>query len=226
MAKRFTDTDKWKKHFIKSLPTEYKLFWIFILDECDNAGIWHVELEIAEARLGIKLSLEKIRGFFKERIVEFDNGTKMFIPDFVQFQYGSLNEANNAHKSVIDKLFKYNLLGLMSPSQGAMDKDKEKDMVKDKAIGSEKIKEIANNVWDDQGWKEQICMGNDMTVPNLKTWMAKFNASVMNDTIPDFSEKTYKKMFQGWVSLQKSKGVKIGDPITPVYDANGHLKKG
>ena len=93
MAKRFTDTDKWKKTFIKSLPAEYKLFWLFILDECDHAGIWHVELEVAEARLGIKLSLEKIRGLFKERVVEFDNGTKMFLPDFVEFQYGNLIKA-------------------------------------------------------------------------------------------------------------------------------------
>lgn len=141
MAKRFTDTDKWKKSFIKSLPTEYKLFWLFIIDDCDNAGIWHVELEVAEARLGIKLSLEKIRGFFKERIVEFDGGTKMFIPDFVQFQYGSLNAANNAHKSVIEKLSKYNLLGLISPSRGAMDKDKEKDMdmVKEGGLGETTI---------------------------------------------------------------------------------------
>lgn len=139
MAKRFTDTDKWKKHFIKSLPPEYKLFWLFILDDCDNAGIWHVELEVAEARLGIKLSLEKIRGFFKERIVEFDGGTKMFVPDFVQFQYGSLNEKNNAHKSVIDKLNKYKLLDLMRASRGPkdmdMDKDMVKDMDKDKAFG-------------------------------------------------------------------------------------------
>lgn len=127
MAKRFTDTDKWKKPFIKSLPTEYKLFWLFILDECDHSGIWHVELEVAEARLGIKLSLEKIRGFFKERIVEFDNGTKMFLPDFVQFQYGSLNATNKAHKSVISNIKKYKLEGHVSPFQGAMDKDKELD---------------------------------------------------------------------------------------------------
>lgn len=132
MAKRFTDTDKWKKTFIKSLPTEYKLFWLFIIDDCDNAGIWHVELEVAEARLGIKLSIEKIRGFFKERIVEFDGGTKMFVPDFVDFQYGSLNAANKAHKSVIDKLSKYNLMGHISPLQGAMDKDKELDKELDK----------------------------------------------------------------------------------------------
>ena len=35
MAKRFTDTDKWKKGFIKRLPAKYKLLWLYILDDCN-----------------------------------------------------------------------------------------------------------------------------------------------------------------------------------------------
>jgi hypothetical protein len=127
MPKRFTDTDKWKKPFIKSLPTEYKLFWLFLLDECDHSGVWHVELDIAEARLGIKLSIEKIRGFFKERIVEFDGGSKLFIPDFVRYQYGSLNEANKAHRAVVNNIKRYKLEEYVSPLQGAKDKEQDKD---------------------------------------------------------------------------------------------------
>lgn len=137
MSKRFTDTDKWKKPFIKSLPTEYKIFWLFLLDECDHSGIWHVEMEVVEARLGIKLSLEKIRGFFNGKIVEFDNESKMFIPDFVRFQYGILNPENKAHRSVINSLSRYNLMGHVSPLNGAMDKDKELDKDMDTDIGSE-----------------------------------------------------------------------------------------
>lgn len=133
--KRFTDTDKWKKSFIKSLPVEYKIFWLYILDECDNAGIWHVELDLAEMRLGIKLSHQKIRGLFAEKIVEFDNGTKWFLPDFITFQYGELDPKNRAHKSVLDKICKYGLdkiKPLVSPLQGAKDKYTYKDMDKDK----------------------------------------------------------------------------------------------
>ena len=39
MAKRFTDTDKWKKGFIRNLPTKYKLLWLYILDDCNHAGV-------------------------------------------------------------------------------------------------------------------------------------------------------------------------------------------
>ena len=59
MAKRFTDTDKWKKQFIKGLPLEYKMFWLYILDECNHAGIWHVEFDLVQLRLGITLSEKK-----------------------------------------------------------------------------------------------------------------------------------------------------------------------
>lgn len=141
MAKRFTDTDKWKKSFIKSLPTEYKLFWLYLLDECDNAGIWHVELDLAELRLGIKLSHQKIRGLFSGKVVEFDNGTKWFLPDFITFQYGELDVKNRAHKSVIEKIVKYGLntnKPLGCPLEGAKDKykdkDKEESNIKDEQI--------------------------------------------------------------------------------------------
>ena len=52
MAKRFTDTDKWKKTLLKSMPSEYKLLWLYICDDCDHAGIWHVDIQIASLRIG------------------------------------------------------------------------------------------------------------------------------------------------------------------------------
>jgi hypothetical protein len=141
MAKRFTDTNKWRKGFIRSLPPEYKLLWIYILDECDHAGIWHVEIDVACARLGIEISGPDAVEKFGDHIVPFDNDEKWFIPDFIEFQYGELKPENRAHKSVIDLLNKYSLpvniivnkKGLVRGLQGAKDKDKDKDkdMVKD-----------------------------------------------------------------------------------------------
>lgn len=135
MAKRMTDTDKWKKPFIKSLPIEYKCFWFYILDDCDIAGVWQVDIEVAEIRLGVKLSLQKARGFFNEKVVEFDNGTKWFIPDFIDFQYGGLNEKNKLYNSIFSVLNKYSLMGHLSPINGVKDKDKVKDKYKDIYFG-------------------------------------------------------------------------------------------
>lgn len=137
MSKRFTDTDKWKKEFIKGLDAPKKLLWLYILDDCDHAGIWHVELDIARIRLGIQLPTEQeIIKSFSANIFVFDDGKKWFIPDFVRFQYGELNPQNRAHNSVIKRLNDYNLNSqikpLTSPLQGAKDKDKDKD--KDKVV--------------------------------------------------------------------------------------------
>ena len=56
MAKRFTDTDKWKKGFIKNLPAKYKLLWLYILDDCNHAGIWDTDFEVASIRIGRKIN--------------------------------------------------------------------------------------------------------------------------------------------------------------------------
>lgn len=135
MAKRYTDTDKWKKTFIKSLPLEYKTFFLYLLDECDHAGIWHVEIEIVMARLGTSLSKDKALKLFKGRVFEFDNGQKWFVLDFVTFQYGVLDANNRVHNSVIERLDKYNLIencnieikGRTRVLQEPKDKDKDKD---------------------------------------------------------------------------------------------------
>lgn len=139
MAKRFTDTDKWKKPFLRSMKAPYKLLWIYLLDECNHAGIWQVDFEVAQIKIGEKLNREIALNFFKDRILEFDGGAKWFIFDFIEFQYGDLNPVNRAHNSVIQLLNKYNIdwkiKPLISPLQGAKDKDMDKDMVMDKDKG-------------------------------------------------------------------------------------------
>lgn len=144
MAKRFTDTEKWKKPFIRSMKAPYKLLWLYILDECDHAGIWQVDFEVAQIKIGEKLNSETAKEFFAGKIYEFDGGEKWYIPDFIEFQYGELSEQNRAHNSVIRILEKYNLneiKPLISPLQGAMDKDKDKDKDKEKDKYKDKDKE-------------------------------------------------------------------------------------
>lgn len=140
MAKRFTDNEKWKKRLFKGLSTVDKLFFLYILDECDHAGIWHIEVDIAEIRIGEEIDIENFKKQMGKHLIEFDNGEKWFIPTFVEFQYGELNPSVNAHKSVINKLTKQKLLKLLKNSSGGVkdkDKDKDKDMDKDKALFDE-----------------------------------------------------------------------------------------
>jgi hypothetical protein len=136
MAKRFIDTDLFRKPFMRSLEAPYKALWIYLLCECDHAGIWTVEMDIAQIRMGMKLdpakAIEKLGG----AAVPIDGGKKWYLPDFVEFQYGTLKADNRVHASVIALLSKHGIdpenKPLLSPFQGAKDKEKDKDMVKDK----------------------------------------------------------------------------------------------
>ena len=152
MAKRMTDTDKWKKRFLRELKPQHKLLWFYILDDCNHAGIWDVDIEVASIRVGEELIYDMLPQAFLDKIVIFDNGDKWFIPEFIDFQYGELNPNSNVHKSVISLLEKYNLEGYMKGSQGVQstlqDKDKDKDIVKVKAKVKRFVKPTIEEVAD------------------------------------------------------------------------------
>jgi len=149
LPKRFTDSNKWKKKWFRCLSNDHKVFWIYVLDQCDHAGIWEVDFEAAEFFCrGIDES--EIRQVFKKQYQEIDNGKRWFLKDFVDFQYGTLNENNRAHLSVINILLKYKLIenkGLKSPLQGYKDKEQVKLLVKskEKENKAEQIKKIKSN---------------------------------------------------------------------------------
>lgn len=142
MAKRFTDTNKLKKKWLRGLKAPYKLLWVYLLDSCDHAGIWEVDFEIANIYIGGGVSEENAKKILKDKIHIFDNGEKWLIIDFIGFQYAGLNDKNPAHKNVIKQLFKYNLidekLELINfkspfevPIQGTKEEEKEIEVVKE-----------------------------------------------------------------------------------------------
>lgn len=141
MSKRFTDTDKYKKPFIRGLQGAYKLLWDYLYHDCNHAGIWIVDFDIAQIYIGTDMLVNKEDAlkYFNEdeiRVVEFAKSKKWLIIPFIKFQYGTLSESNRVHRSVITALEEYDLLsvikGLTRPLQGCKDKEKDKDKDKDK----------------------------------------------------------------------------------------------
>ncbi len=164
MAKRFTDTDKYKKPFIRGLQGAYKLLWDYIYHDCNHAGIWIVDFEVAQIYVGSDMPINKKDAFkyFNEnetKILEINNGSKWFIIPFIDFQYGNLSENNRAHLSVIRILNKYKLLKdnkpITRPLHRAKDKDKDKSMDKDKDKRVVKIPFTSKIFYDTWNlWKE------------------------------------------------------------------------
>lgn len=128
MAKRFTDTDKWDRPWFRALPNQYKLLWFFILDRCDIAGVWYVDMELASFQIGTKLDRQKAQEAFEKQIEI--RGDRWLIKDFIGFQYGSLEASNKIYKNVTAKLNSFKEGAFMphtSPIDGVMVMDKEKD---------------------------------------------------------------------------------------------------
>lgn len=163
MARRFIETDLFKDPFVRGLEAPLKTLWVYIFCDCDGAGLWPVELDIACMRLGIECDEEKIREAFKEKVVSLDDGMTWFIPSFIKIQYSNCIKSNNkAFNNVIPRLLKYDLVQsttviekekeviIYSLKEGAYegaskaplekDKEKEKEKVKVKDKGEETVK--------------------------------------------------------------------------------------
>jgi len=107
MAKRFTDTMKWNEDWYLDLSLHHKLFWIYICDNCDHAGIFKPNKRMFEILIGqtidIKLFL-KVVNLGKSRIETLGNG-RWYLTGFIEFQYGAfLNPNSKVHKSILKVL--------------------------------------------------------------------------------------------------------------------------
>jgi hypothetical protein len=156
MAKRFTATEIWSEDWFLEMPTEYKLFWYYMLTACDHAGIFKVNVRSFCGLNGLKVSAAEAISFFnagKQRI-RLVSDSVWFIEDFFVYQYGDHFNVNNPlHRGVkkqldIHEIELSSIRGLKEvnltsksvqkeDSQGLKDKDKEKD--KDNSNGSNTV---------------------------------------------------------------------------------------
>lgn len=137
MPKRFTATEKWIDPWFCALPLADKLFWVYLLDNCDHAGIWQVNWPLVRFHIpGYEFGEVRFEGR-----VTILGPEKWFIPKFVQFQYGELNPANRAHASVVSILMKEGAYkGLTRSLIAHKDKDKDSVEVKEGGAGGNKAR--------------------------------------------------------------------------------------
>ena len=112
MAKRFTDTAKWNEDWFLDLTNSHKLFWIYICDNCDHAGIFKPNKRMFELIVGDRIDITDFLSIVngdKIRIIELENG-RWYLTGFISFQYGGkLNVNNRVHKSILSVLTKNNI---------------------------------------------------------------------------------------------------------------------
>lgn len=148
--KRFAETRKWQNTWFMDLPAKYKLAWLWLVDNCDHAGLIDANPRLMSFMVGEPIDGEEFLRVMSGRVTKPKPG-KWFIPSFINFQYGDeLNPRNSAHRGVLRILSEQQIdcpvsvaqetnqapnKGQSSPSKGAQDKDKDKDKEQDKDKG-------------------------------------------------------------------------------------------
>ena len=142
MSKRFFDTMIWTQNkWFRKLKLKDKLFWFYMICNCDSVGVWEEDFELASFIIGEEFTKEEIDKSFEGKI-KWMNGKKLWLIDFCNFQYGTLKEenlTNKPHQSYISLLKKHSLwIDYTKTIQSHKEKDKEKEKDKDKEEDKEK----------------------------------------------------------------------------------------
>ena len=179
MAKRFTDNEKWQDNWFTDLTNDQKIIWIYLLDHCDNAGLWKVNIKNLNYFCSTNISVEEVIFIFKNRLTQVKEDL-FLINKFCLFQYGAdfLRSKNKAVISAINKLIQVEVINevngiytptidltktinrLSIPYTYPIDTPKEEEEDKDKVINKieDKIEEQEwNNLKDkikEQGWNK------------------------------------------------------------------------
>ena len=146
MAKRFVDTEIWNKSWYQELSLKEKVLVRYIFEQCDCAGVWDINFRLASFIIGESVSLEDIETINEKNFLfEIFDNDKIFVVDFIKFQYGTLSENCKPHKPIIEKLKKYNLfervlkgypkgIHTLEEKEQVQEQEKDKEKEKEKEI--------------------------------------------------------------------------------------------
>jgi hypothetical protein len=136
MGKRFTETSKWMDRWFRTLSPQHKLAWLYVLDNCDAAGVIEIDRELADFQVGSAVDWDAFAAASDGRLIPLDKG-KHWVCGFIKYQYGELSEGCKAHNPAFASLTKHGLNGRVAkgysdPIQRVQEKDKDKDKETDK----------------------------------------------------------------------------------------------
>lgn len=197
MAKRFIDTSFYKSPFVRGLKGSLKSLYSFIICDCDGAGIWSADFEIAGTYIGFTITKKEFEIAFLQtgKAIDLKNG-RYFFPDFIEHQYPKgLSIHNPAQKNFITDLQKYSLIDedlkvLRRPFEGSkvMVKEKVMDMEEEKGNGKPPKKTDLDFIEDKK--KEFI--------ESLKPFLNTYTSETLNSFYRYWAEPSIKKKKLKW----------------------------
>jgi hypothetical protein len=99
---KFTESNKWRDPWFRKLKVGEKLLFLFLCDNCDNAGFYELDLEFMAFSIGVEEEKIKIALTGLERgVVCRDNW--VWIKNYLKHQRNlPLNPGNNSHKQILN----------------------------------------------------------------------------------------------------------------------------
>lgn len=98
--KRFTETEKWRDTWFRKLAPDSKLAFLYVVDNCDAAGVWDPDYDLANFMIGRAINWPGVLDDLGDRVSCLKNG-KWHLTRFVEFQYGELIEECRPHAKVL-----------------------------------------------------------------------------------------------------------------------------
>lgn len=83
--RRWTETTKWGDRWFRRLVPSSKLFYLYLLDECDEAGVWEEDFELFSVMTGIDHCREVFIEDLGDRILVLPDD-KILVRKFLPYQ--------------------------------------------------------------------------------------------------------------------------------------------
>ena len=223
MAKRFTDNQKWNRNWFMNLSKDEKLLWLYVLDNCEPNGIFDPNWKLINFML--ETDFDDIPKALEKQLVRTNHSRKIFVEDFVKFQYGDLKSTSNLHKRIHIDLLNFGIdipiesKGSVTPRAetksksnskiNSNSKNKKKD-VSLKSIDKEFLKDLQMKNLNVDVKEEFERFSNDLKAKGrvYKDYRAAFRNWVKSPYVQK-TDKIRNKMFEEKQNEQRRKRMEI-----------------
>lgn len=135
MAKRFTDSKKWRNEWFRTLPIKARLTWIYLCDECESTGIMKMDWGLASFQLGFSIDAAILQEWFGDKIYFIDTESFLIV-QFFNFQYG---ESKDTWSAKIEAKKKLEILGFTIVNDKVQILNTEKKEHSDTTVGIQSL---------------------------------------------------------------------------------------
>lgn len=189
------------------LTPKHKCLWRYITERCDQSGVWEPNYALASLYIGETVTPSDMKVL--DSHVEVLQSGKVFIPDFINFQYGQLSEKSPAHKPVFRAIEKNSLSNRVfnRVSNTLQEKDKEEEEVMEEEEEEEKEIDLTQAIFSDEIFIDRL----KVTHPGKDIRQAWNECYTHHSNAPNPPRESWlwRQKLNTWLTIKKQPDKKI-----------------